>query len=143
MAKARTRTVTTTPTIRIQTPSPIVRAASARRRGGRVRRVAGAVGGAVASEKHTVAALAGAAALGLARRSGVAIPTIGGLSPEATAGLAAWAYGRFSRNQTAQHVATGLLAVAVHQWASGGAGKVEGDDDVMGTAVAYEDDMEP
>jgi S1-C subfamily serine protease len=116
------RTVTRTivarspsPTIRIAAPAPI-----ARRYGRRVRHYAGRAGRAVASEKHTMAALAAAGVYGLIEKSGVAIPTIGPLGPAATIGLGAWLYGRVSKNQTAQHIATGLLAVAVNRWAATG-----------------------
>jgi hypothetical protein len=88
----------------------------------------------VLSEKHTLTAVASAGVLGLIEKSGVAIPTIGPLGPAATLGLLAWAYGRSSKSQTAQHVATGLLCVAVNRWAA--TGTIAGD----GRAVAFDDD---
>ena len=95
-----------------------------------VRRGASAAARAAMQEKHTLTAVAAAALLGYARRMGYTPPTLGPLSPEATAGLAAWAIGRFTKNRTAEHVATGLLAVAAHDMArgAGGAAAVAGDD---------------
>jgi hypothetical protein len=88
-------------------------------------------------------AIGAALAIGYAQRQGWQIPQVAGLSPSATAGLAAWAYGRWGKSQTAQHLATGLLSVAAYSWAAtSGVQGVMGDD-VMGSAVAYEDDMEP
>lgn len=105
------------PVIRIATPQ--VRSV-ARRAGRAVRRYGGAVGRAAAGEKHTLTAMLAAGGLGLVEKSGVAIPTIGPLGPAATLGVAAWLYGRHSKSQTAQHVATGLLCVAVNRWAATG-----------------------
>jgi hypothetical protein len=111
--------------VRVAAPrqsAPIIRvsAPGGGRRWHRVRNHARGAGRAVASEKHTLAALAAAGAYGLIEKSGVAIPTIGPLGPAATVGMAAWLYGRFSKNQTAQHVATGLLCVAINRWAATG-----------------------
>ena len=47
---------------------------------------------------------------------------VGALGVAGTYGLAAWALGRYSRNRTMQHVATGLLAVAAAEFASGATG---------------------
>lgn len=118
----RTRTIVarTSPTIRISAPAPI-----ARRYGRRIRHYGRGAGRAVASEKHTIAAIAAAGVYGLVEKSGVAIPHIGPLGPAATVGLIAWVYGRVSKSQTAQHVATGLLSVAVNRWAA--TGTVAGD----------------
>lgn len=134
--RARTRTITRTvvargptPTIRVTAPAAI---RSYGRRAGRAARHYGAhAGRAVASEKHTLAALAAAGAYGLIEKSGVSIPTIGPLGPAATVGMAAWLYGRMSKNQTAQHVATGLLAVAINRWAATGT--------IAGEGYVYED----
>lgn len=109
------------------------------------RRAVSGIGRAAASEKHTLTAVGSALVFGIAQKSGINIPTVFGLSPEATAGIAAWLWGRMSKNNTAQHVATGLLSVAAHQFARGGVSGyeyqqgypvvIQGDDD-------YEDDYE-
>jgi hypothetical protein len=113
MARSRTRTIVqrsaAPQVIRISAPANLAR----RARSGYRRIASTRVGGAVLSEKHTLTAVASAGVLGLIEKSGVAIPTIGPLGPAATLGLLAWAYGRSSKSQTAQHVATGLLCVAV------------------------------
>lgn len=118
MAKSVTRTIVArapAPTIRISAPANI-----ARRAGRAVRRYAPRAGRAIASEKHTITAVVAAGVLGFAEKSGVSIPSIGPVGPAGTAGLIAWAIGRATKNQTAQHVATGLLAVAVNRWAATG-----------------------
>jgi hypothetical protein len=125
MARRRrsVRTIVARPTV-VRTPAPVIRVSAPAGIRGRarhhIRRHAHSAGRAVASEKHTLAALAAAGAYGLIEKSGVAIPTIGPLGPAATVGMAAWLYGRMSKNQTAQHVATGLLAVAINRWAATG-----------------------
>jgi hypothetical protein len=63
---------------------------------------------------------------GMVEKSGTKIPSIGPLGPAATVGVAAWLYGRMSKNQLAQHVATGLLAVAANRWAA--TGTIAGDE---------------
>lgn len=73
-------------------------------------------------EKHTLVAVAGAAGFGFLRRQGVTLPSFGPLTAEATAGLAAWAIGKYTRSNIASHLATGLLSVAAFDLASGGAG---------------------
>jgi hypothetical protein len=90
------------------------------------------------SEKHTITAILAAAAFGMLEKSDVKIPTIGGIGPAGTAGIVAWAVGRMTKNQTAQHVATGLLAVAVNRWVA--TGSIAGDEVLGdGRAVVYDD----
>jgi len=72
-----------------------------------------AAAAAARDEKHTLAALGAAAALGYVERSGTQLPfVVPALGPAGTYGLAAWAIARFAKNKTAAHVATGLLACA-------------------------------
>lgn len=135
MARSRrsSRSIVARPTV-VRTPAPIIRVSAPSgggRRFHRVRHHARRAGHAVASEKHTIAALAAAGAYGLIEKSGVSIPTIGPLGPAATVGMAAWLYGRISKNATAQHVATGLLAVAINRWAATGT--------IAGEAYAWEE----
>lgn len=113
------------PTIRISAPAAI-----ARRAGRAVRRAAPRVGRAVASEKHTITAIVAAGVLGFAEKSGVALPSLGPVGPAGTAGLIAWAVGRATKSQTASHVATGLLCVAVNRWAA--TGTIAGDGRMIG-----------
>jgi hypothetical protein len=143
--RSRAATATRTIVVPQRQPAPIIRVSAPA--GGRMRRVrrharraASAVGRGAASEKHTLTALAAAGAYGLVRKSGVSIPTIGPLGPAATVGLLAWAYGRWGKNQTAQHVATGLLSIAIYSWAS--TGEIAGADmpDDGGFASEFADD---
>lgn len=122
MPRTITRTIVAAPR---QSAAPIIirtpaASAIARRAGRAVRRHAPRVGRAIASEKHTLTAIGAAVALGLIEKSGVAIPTIGPLGPAATLGIGAWILGRTSKSPTAQHVATGLLCVALNRWAATG-----------------------
>lgn len=100
-----------------------------------LRRVAGKVAQAAVSEKHTITALAAAGALGLAERNDIPIPYIEMLGKAGTLGAVAWIAGRFTGNNTMQHVATGLLSVAVHELAKGkpkaAGGGVAGDNEVI------------
>lgn len=85
------------------------------------------------SEKHTLTALAAAAALGFAKRQGFKLPSFPMLGPAATYGLGAWALSKYTGNKMASHAATGMLSVAMYELASGGgiAGDV-GADEVLG-----------
>jgi hypothetical protein len=56
----------------------------------------------------------------------VQLPKIDAIGTAGTYGLVAWAIGRWTRSNVAQHVATGLLSVAAYQLAAGGG--VSGDD---------------
>lgn len=87
------------------------------------------------AEKHTLTALAAAAALGFAKRQGYALPSLPMLGPAATYGLGAWALSKYTGNKVASHAATGMLSVALYELASGGAAKMAGDvgaDEVLG-----------
>jgi hypothetical protein len=99
-----------------------------RRAGALVRRGASAAARAAASERHTAAAVLGAAAIGWAQRSGTTLPHVASLGVAGTYGVLAWAVGRMTRSNVAQHVATGLLAVAAYQLTAGGGTSVSGDD---------------
>jgi hypothetical protein len=147
MARRRKKASTAVRVIRAPAPraaAPIIRV-SAPGPARRARRVASRVGGrvqsAALSERHTVTALVAAAVLGLAERSGVNLPKpISSLSVPATYGVAAWALGKWTKNQQWQHAATGLLAIAIRDMAAGKtpAGTVVGDDDVQGVGVVYD-----
>ena len=105
------------------------------------RAIVGAAGGArltkakelAMAEKHTLTALAAAAALGFAKRQGYKLPSLPMLGPAASYGLGAWALSKYTNNKMASHAATGLLSVAMYELASGGgiAGDV-GADEVLG-----------
>jgi hypothetical protein len=82
---------------------------------------------AAVTEKHTLAAVGAAGALGFAKRMGVSLPKIDALGTAGTYGVVAWAGARFMKSRTLSHVATGLLCVAAYQHAAGG-GSVSGDD---------------
>lgn len=121
-------------TIRIAAPAAIRGAARA---GGRhVRRGARAVVRGAVSEKHTLVAVGAAGVFGLLEKAGITqqIPTIGPLGPVAVTGLGAWLYGRVAKSQMGQHIATGLLCVAINRLASQGV--VAGDP----RAVVFDDD---
>ncbi len=75
-------------------------------------------------EKHTIAAIVAAAALGYAEHSGIAIPNLPLLGKAGTLGVAAFALAKATNNRTARHVATGLLAVAAYEL--GKQGRIEG-----------------
>lgn len=64
-------------------------------------------------------AVGAAAVLGYAIKSGWKIPTLFNLTPAASAAIGAWAMGYFGKNQTAEHIATGLLSAAVYDKAKG------------------------
>ena len=78
-------------------------------------------------EKHTLTAVAAAAALGLAKRQGVDLPKVDTLGTSGTYGAVAYVAARMTKSKTLAHVATGLLSVASFQLASGDG--LEGDDD--------------
>lgn len=82
-------------------------AASLARRGGRAALVA------AQAEKHTLAAVGTAAALGYIQKNNVQVPHIEAIGVDGTVGLALWAFGRYTKNRTAQHMATGALACAI------------------------------
>jgi hypothetical protein len=84
------------------------------------RRAGGAALAAAQAEKHTLAAVFAAGAVGYAQRQGMldTIPHIAAIGPIGTLGAVAWAAGRFMRSRVASHVATGLLSVAVYKAAA-------------------------
>jgi len=84
-----------------------------------VRRAASRAATAVRDEKHTLAAIATAAALGYAARQGTQIPHLAQLGVEGTVGVALWFGSRMTRSRTLEHMATGALAVAAYDWARG------------------------
>jgi len=98
-----------------------------------IRRVAGKVAAAAMAEKHTVAAVAAAGALGLLERNNVPVPYLEFLGKAGSMGALAWIAGKYTGNVTVQHVATGLLSVAAYELAKGGAkaGGVAGDSEVI------------
>lgn len=138
MARRRKGSHSITRTIVQRSPAPIIRV-SAPRGGGfrkRARHYGRRVVAGASSEKHTLMAVGAAIGLGMLEKSGTKIPSIGPLGPAATAGLAAWVYGRMSGNVTAKHMATGLLSVALNRWAA--TGTIAGDD-MSGVAAVFDD----
>lgn len=81
-----------------------------------VRRGASAAASAAREEKHTLTALAAAAALGYAEREDMLsnVSLIDGVDPKVQVALIAWGIGKWSKSKTAQHVATGLGSVAIY-----------------------------
>ena len=103
-----------------------------------VRRVASLAVRAAINEKHTLTAVAAAGALGLAERNGIPIPHLALLGQAGTLGAVAWIAGKMTGNETAKHVATGLLSIAAYELAKGGGGgggKVAGDNETAGDEV--------
>lgn len=85
-----------------------------------VRRGASIAGKAAADEKHTIAAVLSALALGYAEQAGIDIPSIPGLGDAGTLGVGAFVIAKVSKSRTARHVATGLLSVAAYQLGKSG-----------------------
>jgi hypothetical protein len=90
------------------------------------RRAGGAIARAASSEKHTIAAVAAAAAIAFAKKQGVDLPKIDALGTAGTYGLVLWAVGRYTKSPMAQHAATGLMSIAVAEMMSGD--RISGDD---------------
>jgi hypothetical protein len=78
-------------------------------------------------EKHRMGAIAGGAVLGLLDKSGFAIPTLPFLGKAGTAGLAAWAVGKWTNSPWADDMATGMLSIAAYELAK--EGHIDGDVD--------------
>ena len=150
---ARTRT-SGTKNVRIQIaqPAPITRrnrrrssvSRIARRAAPKARSAARSVGRAAIASKHQMYAVGSAAVLGYAIKSGWKIPTLFNLTPAASAAIGAWAMGYFGKNQTAEHIATGLLSAAVYDKAKGTtpAEYIVGDHDpeqLSGAGVMFDD----
>lgn len=85
-----------------------------------VRRGASVAARAAVDEKHTVAAVVAALALGYAENAGIDIPSIPGLGDAGTLGVGAFLLAKFTKSRTARHVATGLLSVAAYQLGKSG-----------------------
>jgi hypothetical protein len=124
------------PVIRVVAPSA-PRQSRSRRAGRVVRRAASAAGSMARDETHTLVAIGAAGAIGLAERLPQiqALSIIPGVGPAGTLGLAAWVAGKITKSKTAQHMATGLLSVAIFNWAK--SGTVSG-----GTVVGFVGDDE-
>jgi hypothetical protein len=104
----------------VAAPRPRTRVVVAQAAGRIARRAGAAAAYAAREEKHTIAAVVAAGAIGYAQREGMLdnIPHIQAIGPIGTLGGVAWALGRFMRSRVASHVATGLLSVAVFKAAS-------------------------
>lgn len=111
-------------TAAITVRAPSRAAMSARRLGAMAaaggRRFSRATMMAAASEKHTITALGTAAALGYIEKNRVQVPHIGALGVDGTVGAALWLAGKYTKNTTLQHAATGALACAVKGAVVGG-----------------------
>jgi hypothetical protein len=100
-----------------------------------IRRVGSAGAQLAKDEKHTFTALLAAAASGYVKGAGMTVPYVDALGLEGTYGLVAWGIARYTRNRTAEHVATGLLSVAAARWGEtmgrpGGGAATRGDDSI-------------
>lgn len=83
------------------------------------RRAVSAIARQAVNERHRLTALAAAAALGASERFGMNLPELPVVGRAGTWGLAAYALAKVTKSETMSHVATGLLAVAVHDLAKG------------------------
>ncbi len=135
-AKSTTRIVRTASpqTIRIAVP----RAPLAKRAKAAAHRGARHIASAAMDEKHTLVALVAAGVLGFAQREGISIPHVEIAGEAGTAGLVAWAVGKWGKSRIARHVATGLLSIAVYEKAKGegAASKAVSGDEEVGRTVA-------
>ncbi len=73
-------------------------------------------------EKHTLYALGAAAALGYAERQEYDLPHVEAVGVAGTYGVLAWIIGKYTKNRSARHMATGLLSIAVNRFAAGDEG---------------------
>jgi hypothetical protein len=119
MARSRSRrTATTSRSIVLRPaqsagPRPIV-VRTTRTIKPKVKRRRGGGGG--KGERHRIMALGGAAVLALLDKSETLhIPTLPFLGKAGTAGVAAWAFGKYTKNAWADDMATGMLAIAVYE----------------------------
>jgi len=87
-----------------------------------IKKVGRAAGVAALEERHTIAAVLAAIALGYIEKNNVPVPDVLGIGTPATAGLAAWILGKTTKSRMARHVATGCLAIAAYQFARTGSG---------------------
>lgn len=94
------------------------------------RRGVSAAGRAARTEKHTIAAVGTALAVGYLQAKGANLPYVKQVGMAGTYGIGLWALGRWTHNQTLAHMATGLLAVQAAIWgseaASGGMTRARG-----------------
>jgi hypothetical protein len=84
-------------------------------------------GGKKSTERHRMGAIAGGAVLGWIDKSGFAIPTLPFLGKAGTAGVAAWALGKYTNSPWADDMATGMLSIAAYELVK--EGHIEGDVD--------------
>jgi hypothetical protein len=83
-------------------------------------RVAGRVAARVAhDQRHTLAAVGTAVALGWVARSNTQLPHLRALGVAGTYGLGALLLAAATKNAWAQHIASGALSVAAYEWARG------------------------
>jgi len=85
-------------------------------------------------ERHRLGALIGAAVLGMLDKSSTNLPALPFLGKAGTAGVAAWAAGKFLKNRWADDAATGMLSIAVYELMKDGT--IAGDPNVDGAYVA-------
>jgi hypothetical protein len=127
MARRKTATATRSSGVVVVTPpaAPLARRRSSggsrrrRRAPSRRRRSGGVLGGHSGSERPMLYAVGSALALGFLQRSGVTIPRLFNLTPQATAGIGAYVWARMTKSPTAAHAATGLLSVAAYMFGTG------------------------
>lgn len=119
-----------------QAAAPPVRVSIARSVGAAAGRGARRAGSALArgasEEKHRIAAVVAAGLLGLAKRSGINLPSIGPLGTSGTAAMLAYGVHKMTGSRMASHAATGLACVAAYSLAREGS--------VAGGTAVYEDD---
>lgn len=135
---ARTRSRSAPRTIVRTVAAPPVRVSLARevgRRAGRgARRAGSALARGASEERHRIAAIVAAGLLGLAKRSGISLPSIGPLGTSGTAALLAYGAHKMTGSRMASHAATGLACVAAYSLAREGT--------VAGGTGVYEDDAD-
>lgn len=83
------------------------------------RRGASAVARAAIDERHTLVALGAAGALGLLEKQDVELPHFEPIGVAGTYGIAAFMLARFTKSRTLAHAATGLMSIAVYNFAKG------------------------
>lgn len=113
------------------------RFALARARTARTLRVVGRKGASAAVKearegRHTIAAVVAAGALGYLEKQGTQLPHVRQIGVSGTYGLGAYILGRMTKNEYIKHAATGLLAVAIHDYVKEGP-STSGDDDLGGS----------
>lgn len=103
----------------------------------RARNVLRKIGSAASDQKHMIGAVAGAAALGLAKKQGIEIPHVGTLGEAATLALAGYALDKFGiiKSPMLRHATTGFAAIAVYEAAQSGLGGGGGGGKAKGAAA--------